>query len=278
MKRFLLLIVGAQRSGTTALGLLLAKHRDLFITVHGKLLYYLILWIYHDFNTETTSHLRLDEVAYSLTRKQVLGVEPSVVLEIERMLLTDCKPSRFYGLTKEQIISLIWTEVYTKLSSNKTILGDKYNEYLLQLNEIQQIFPDMHYIFIHRNHKDVAESMVRSFEGRPWVPETYEDAVIKWAQWNKKWLQFRTRIKREYYYEIDYDNMVNKPAKVILETCEFLDIPFYQEYLDLTKSSLSKDQINKGSSSIDINYKKVLKIVPDFWSICSSLGHETLGN
>src|SRR5688572_4925000 len=63
-----LFALGAQRSGTTPLGRLLATHEDICMTVNGKLLYYLSTWIYRDPRPEPGRH-------HGLTRLRTRGNE-----------------------------------------------------------------------------------------------------------------------------------------------------------------------------------------------------------
>lgn len=242
------LVIGVQRSGTTILARLLAKHKSIYLTVNGKLLYYLITWIYRDSNSYPGDHLRLDEIAYSLTRKPILGIDKTDTEKMVEMLLKDLPSKRFTGKMAGEIVIEIWREVYSRLAGYKTVVGDKYNEYLLQLPEIRKLFPHARYIFLYRNPFDVAESMIRAFRGRPWAPDNQAAALIKWTNWNMQWLQARETIPEEKRFELSYEIMVNKPEQTFDSLCQFLQIPFTPEFSELVKKEIKTDSIGKGSS------------------------------
>lgn len=178
----------------------------------------------------------------------------------------------FDNMTKEEIISYIWTSIYRELSCNKEILGDKYNEYLLQLTQIIRIFPKARFIFIHRNYNDVAESMVRHFAGRVLCPETYEDAVIKWAQWNLNWLNFRDKLLPDHRLEISYSDMITNPRKIFSDICEFLQIPFYDEYAEIVDNTIINKNI-ESSLKMEIDYASIERVFPKFWEVVRVLNY-----
>ncbi|MEM6988658.1 MAG: hypothetical protein AAF499_19305 [Pseudomonadota bacterium] len=69
------LVVGPQRSGTTIFSEILQRHQDICLTVDGKLLYYLIVWLVNDPSARFGMHPRLDEIAHALARRTVKGDE-----------------------------------------------------------------------------------------------------------------------------------------------------------------------------------------------------------
>jgi hypothetical protein len=265
-------VVGAQRSGTTALGLILSKHDKILMTVHGKLLYYLILWIYYDFSPASQFHVRIDEIVHSLKRRPILGIDPLETEKIMNLLVNQFYFRDFEHMTKEEIIAYIWTNTYHEIGKDKEIVGDKYNEYLLQLNQIIAIFPKARFVFLHRHYQDVAESMVRHFAGRPMSPKTYEDAAIKWAQWNDNWLNFREGLQPDQRCEISYLDMVTQPRRVFSEIGSFLGIPVDELYLSLACDSLRQDRLDAGKN-IQLDFGEIEKVFPRFGDVAKALGY-----
>lgn len=267
-----LFIVGAQRSGSTIISLCLSKHSKVFLTVHGKLLYYLIQWIYYNFSNEINYHLRLDEIAYSLKRRPILGIPPDVTDSMVDRLSNDFNISLFAGMNKQEIIRTIWSEIYAHDSKGKFVIGDKYNEYLLMLEEVADVFPNARFIFIKRNFIDSSESMVRHFSSRAFSPQTYEEGVIKWLQWNKKWIDFSEKLDEKHKYMIRYEDMVLNPKNEMKKICDFLSLEPEESFVENANSVIEvKYNIAK---NIELDFKKIKKVVPDYKHIISILGYD----
>lgn len=238
-----LFVIGAQRSGTTILARLVAGHPDVFLTVNGKLLYYLIAWVYRSGETFPGLHLRLDEIVHAMARKPILGVAPEVVEEMLRMIGIMFPPERFASATAHEIVRAVWLETYARFGGDHAVIGDKYNEYLLQLDDIRELFPEARYLFIHRDPYDAAESMIHRFSGRPWAPRTMETALAKWAHWNERWLNVRDEVASADRMELAYEELVADPQGVFAAVCAFLGVPVSADYLRFVDASIDRSRV-----------------------------------
>ncbi len=276
MKRRPVFVIGAQRSGTTLLSRLLAMHPDIYLTVNGKLLYYLITWVYRDPSTNPGRHLRLDEIAYSLARKPIIGVPVEDTRRMSELLLSGFPLARFSDSMPGEIVRVIWNEVYAALAQGERVIGDKYNEYLLELPEIQSLFPDARYIFLHRNCMDVAESMLRAFKGRPWVPHTNVAALAKWTQWNLCWITARSYIEADRRLEIDYQDLVAHPHETFRRICEFLNVEPARAFLAQVRAEVRQDRCGLGAA-LDVDWNLVRPFARDFAAVNRALGYDYPG-
>jgi hypothetical protein len=242
-----LLVLGVQRSGTTLLGNLLSQHPELNLTVNGKIIYYCLVWLKQmPQDTALTAHPRLDEICYALQRKPILGAGNGKLSQIQQAIHTYASQSElFENLSVNEAIHAICREVYITLNERAQVWGDKYNEYLLHLEAINEIFPNAKYIFIWRDPYDVADSMVQSFQGRPWAPCEHTAALVKWSQWNQKWLDFRTRISKSRYFEIRYEDLATNPRVHLTKICAFLDINPCSKLLDLAEQTVTTEPIGR---------------------------------
>lgn len=244
-----LIVLGAQRSGTTIVARLLADHPDVFLTVNGKLLYYLIAWVYRSGEARPGLHLRLDEIVHSLGRKPIMGVPPETVEGMLRTLATEFKPERFAGASAAEIVRTIWSETCAPFAEECSVVGDKYNEYLLQLREIRELYPEARFLFLHRDPYAVGESMIRAFRGRPWAPVTPSVALTKWAEWNQQWLAVRGEIDPANRLEVAYEDVVADARQAFASICRFLDIPAERTYLDIVAASIDRGRASAASTA-----------------------------
>ncbi|MFI9504930.1 sulfotransferase [Nocardia sp. NPDC052566] len=201
-----LLLVGAQRSGTTALASVLDAAFDTvggIFTINGKLAYLLQRWC-----TDADirgRHFRADEILHALDRKQPYGTH-SVTwrLRVERVLRTTAARVARGGVADAGALRRsIIEECYAPASR----YGEKYNEHLLELEALSPIFPDAHWLLLIRHPAAVAASMLRWRGDRPWRPVDRADALAKWADWHGPWLGLPWTADPTRCTVLDYDSL-----------------------------------------------------------------------
>lgn len=184
------ILVGAQRSGTTALARALSQafhDRGGHFTVNGKLPYLLHRWLGPD--DLAARHLRVDEILYALDRRPPAGAGVAQWrARVERSLRAAARAVAD-GEAGDDPIALART-IMAESNPGTAVWGDKYNEYLLQLPQLERIVPGARYIMLFRNPEEVADSVLSWHGDRPWAPTTREAARAKWTAWNARWLEF----------------------------------------------------------------------------------------
>lgn len=196
-------LVGAQRSGTTALALALSKAFDEAggrFTVNGRLPYLLRRWWTED--DLRSQHLRADEVEHSLRRAPAGGVGAGAWTERAATALragAERAAGRKVADGAEKEVRTICEESY-----GGGPWGDKYNEYLLDLPWLDRVFPTARWIFIVREPADVVASMLEWRREKVWNPRQERDAAAKWATWNERWLRFRGSLAPGRAFETGY--------------------------------------------------------------------------
>jgi hypothetical protein len=203
-----LLLVGAQRSGTTALGHALsaayARAGGCF-TVNGKLFYLAARWIGDD--DLAARHLRVDELCHALDRRpaggdgaQLWRGRVEAALRAQAFRVADGHVDGAATLVRDVAAAAYGDGPW----------GDKYNEYLLDLPYLHRLYPRARWLFVYRHPAEVAASM-RAWSGdRPWRPADLAGCELKWAEWNERWLAFRDWVAAHRRLEISYDALCTR--------------------------------------------------------------------
>jgi len=199
-------LVGAQRSGTTALALALSQAFAAdggCFTVNGKLPYLLRRWCTRE-DLEHW-HLRADELEHALRRLSVGGVGADAWLDRASTTLRAhaARAAVAHGPTAaEEEVRQICAGAY-----GVQPWGDKYNEYLLDLPWLDRVFPTARWIFVVREPADVVASMLSWRREKAWNPRETHAAARKWATWNERWLSFRDDPEPERIFEVGYEQL-----------------------------------------------------------------------
>jgi len=239
-------LVGCQRSGTTALALHLQRHPALALTVNGKLLYLLIVWLLEQEAHAACGHVRLDEVAFAFGRKAPYNLSARTMQAIQAYLVRGAPGHLTAGCDPRAAIRAMLDDIYAIIHPDARRIGDKYNEYLLQLPAIHAIYPDARYIFVYRDPVDVAESMLRHFRGRPWAPLNVVQALDKWASWNARWLAMRGLLDPAYYIELCYEELVARPAQACASLFAFMGLPANEALVAQARHEFVASHVGKG--------------------------------
>lgn len=196
------LLVGAQRSGTTALAARLSRaihDAGGVFTVNGKLMYYLRRW-WGD--PPAHRHLRADEVIHGLRRRRAFGEGAEAWHARAEAVLRDAARARAHGNDAGDPRAAMAD--LCRRAYGAPLWGDKYNEYLLELDFLHGLFPHATWIFLARDPAEAVDSMLAWAGDRPWNPAEVRAAALKWSAWNGEWLAFRERVARERRVELLY--------------------------------------------------------------------------
>jgi len=113
--------------------------------------------------------------------------------------------------------SSAWSATLRTRLSGPGLWGDKYNEYLWELDTLATWFPDASWLFVVRHPGEVRES-VRAWTGdRPWLPSTDAAIELRWVAWNQRWLAFRSRVSPARRLEVTYRDLCSGSAAGVVE-------------------------------------------------------------
>jgi hypothetical protein len=204
-------VVGATRSGTTLLRLMLDAHPDVAIPSETHFIHKLVKtcerWrvtpdmladVIIEHKRWGDFHLDADEL-----RARFRALDPLTMSDTLRA---------FYGMYAEKHGKPRW--------------GDKTPGYLRYMRRIEWILPEARFIHLVRDGRDVALSVLPM----NWGPNSIPEAAELWVE--------RVSIAREqgalveHYTEVKYEDLVTEPESTLRRVSEFLDLPWDPVMLD----------------------------------------------
>jgi hypothetical protein len=196
-------IVGAERSGTTLLRLMLDAHPEVAIPPETHFIDRAAEACEHTsdprqaFLDTVTSHRRWGDfrIEASLLTQRVSGIEPFDLSEALRA---------FYELYAERFAKPRW--------------GDKTPNYVQKMQLIQGLLPEAHFIHLIRDGRDVALSTRDLWFG----PDSVQEAARRW----RSLVEEARRQSRElpHYLEVRYEDLVSNTEPTLRKICDFVDL------------------------------------------------------
>jgi hypothetical protein len=215
-------VVGASRSGTTLLRLMLNEHPALHVPRES--------WFLIDLMDELP-------LADPLSREQVRLAFDLITAhwrwkdwEIENSRLWD----RFASLHEPLLGDLI--DAVFKLSgeqSGKGSWGDKTPEYIRHIDRLHTVFPEAKFVHIIRDGRDVCLSLTR-YEYRMGV---LSENAKYWAEWVAAGIESGRRLPKNLYLEVAYEDVVDNTEQTLRKICQFLTVPYDHRMLDFHKNA-----------------------------------------
>jgi hypothetical protein len=203
-------VVGATRSGTTLLRLMLDAHPEMAIPSETHFIPDLI----KAYRLESATPERMCEVVTAHRRWGDFHLDPEELLERFRAIdpINPGDAARaFFRLYAER--------------EGKTRWGDKTPGYVREMHRIESVLPEARFVHLVRDGRDVALSVL----GMNWGPSTVPEAAFRWK---KRILRAREQAPRiGHYVEIRYEDLVRDTEATLRGICEFVDLPYDEEML-----------------------------------------------
>lgn len=200
-------LVGALRSGTTMLRLMLDSHSQLRVPF---------------------------EFDFAVDSIQDDGRHPNVQQYLEH--LTSHRIFLAAGL--ESNPNLSYPELVTsyleqaRLRAEKPRVGATVHRHFEHLPDL---WPNARYLHLVRDGRDVARSVIRM----GWAGNAYVAADV-WLEAERAWDKLCAKVPAERRFEVRYEELVQDPETVLQNVCNFLDLsfePVMLEYADRTTYS-----------------------------------------
>lgn len=196
-------IVGAQRSGTTMLRLMLNAHRRLAIPFETA-----FLSAYEALGGDALDSPEAVAAALDLLAEDPWTKKGGIIADRERVL---AHPIRSYA----DLLRAVFGE-YAR-ARGKPRWGIKTPGYVENLDALWKLFPGCRIVHIVRDGRDVALSLGRVSWGSSHIPRIAED-------WKWKTLLGRKMgaMIGAHYLEVHYEDLVRDPGPALRRICEFL--------------------------------------------------------
>ena len=216
-----LFITGYMRSGTTLLGNIVDRHPDISIFVESFFIprYYYTQAVFWPLSREA-NRARLAKAVATEPRSVVNG------LEIDE-----------FGVARESEpdVSSVIDAVMTRWAAGRGSRrwGDKSPGYLTKLPVLLRMFPDARFVHIYRDGRDVLLSVRGLLDYNGWDGNAARVA----RDWAESLSQARAFGRRhpDRYMEVQYEQLIGAPARVIERLTEFAGLSFDPSMLETTR-------------------------------------------
>lgn len=113
--------------------------------------------------------------------------------------------------------------------SGKPIVGATVHHHF---DRILRIWPNARFIHILRDGRDVARSTIgMGWAGNVWL------GLDKWMEAEQSWAKFQAQIAPERRMEITYENLISTPKQELSRICDFLGVSYSPAMMDYVKET-----------------------------------------
>jgi Sulfotransferase family len=197
-------LIGAERSGTTVLRLMLGQHPQLAWCV---------------------------EFEYAVDRMSDQGEVPTLEayhewLETHRIFQA-CNFEVDPQLDYPQLVNSFLAQEVDR--THKPIVGATVHRHF---NRLLQIWSNARFIHIVRDARDVARSCV----GMGWAGNVWA-GVERWIEAEQLWLHTKRVVPADRRLEITYESLIAEPENSLQKVCNFIQIPYDDRMLRYPEST-----------------------------------------
>jgi len=186
-------LVGAERSGTTVLRLMLDHHPQIAWCQEFE---YVV-----DQIPESNGWPQLEEYYEWLETHRIFQATGFV---IDR------------SLNYPQLVNSFLCQ--KRDSTGKSLVGATVHRHF---DKLVRIWPNARFIHIIRDGRDVGRSGIRmGWAGNVWT------GVERWIEAEGLWVQFSQKLPAEQQIELTYEELISDPVNTLNRLCNFIDIPY----------------------------------------------------
>jgi hypothetical protein len=220
-------IIGTQRSGSNLLRVMLDQSSEIVSPhpAHVLVTFVPLLDLYGDLDTETYQILINDVVDY---------VEANPVpwdgIKIDReRIFAD---STVYSLF--EINRLVYEQAAAGKNAKYWCCKSMANVHYA--DELESHSPNLKYIYLYRDGRDVAVSFKKAIVGEKHIYHL----ARQWQYDQEACIKLADRIESDRFFALNYETLITDPEVVIRNLCAFLDIDYHENMLSFYTSHESK--------------------------------------
>lgn len=139
---------------------------------------------------------------------------------------------------------------------------------LLQVPELRDLFPDMKFLHIYRDLRDVLASYFR----HDWGGDDMNATARRLANIIKRWLIIRESLPADMFLEVRLEALAAAPGEEFQKICDFIGIPFADQLKD-NVAALNVDRMHGGRWEREIPAEKQAEIINILAPALSAYGY-----
>ena len=145
-----------------------------------------------------------------------------------RSKIYECGPYERSAL--ERIIERFFHDLYAHIAQpENTHWLDDTPTNLLHVNELRNLFPEMRFIHIYRDPRDVTAS----FHGFSWGGDDFSSIARRLSKMYKYWCELRDNLPHTYYREVGLEQIAAHPKKELQKMMDFLNLDLEEDQLKI---------------------------------------------
>jgi len=197
-------LVGAERSGTTVLRLMLDHHPD-------------ITWR-NEF--EYAVDLIPDEAGWPSLETYYAWLDSHRIFQASQLTIDS-------SLSYPELIKSFLAQHQNR--TGKSIVGATVHRHF---DRLLKIWPKARFIHILRDGRDVARSNI----GMGWAGNVWT-GVSRWVEAEHLWSQMKAEIPSNCYVEVTYEALIQNPAQELTRICDFLGVPYSNDMMSYVEET-----------------------------------------
>jgi hypothetical protein len=147
--------------------------------------------------------------------------------------------------------------------------GDKTPHYILNVDIIYNLFPESKYLYIVRDGRDVALSLLE----KPWGPNNLYACATYWKECNAESPTLQTLRSHEQILIMRYEDLLADPKEITKKVYEFLEEPYCEASMEKMFVPIKKANYNKWKEKLQPLEVKMFESVAS--NTLKRFGYET---
>jgi hypothetical protein len=223
-----IILTGNQRTSTTFFANHFMKSPHFSFGSEEGLIRNLLIWfeLYRD-QPELLPYARFNEFLHMLKAR----VSPHHIKQSEelRKIFRNLRKSGELKRIVErhnvnELIQTICGIAAQRKNAKALFWGDKYPEYLFQLDDINRTFPRAKFIVMMRHPYSNVEALSRkiSKNGLGKLVDNVDDCIEQYITWNNRWLGYKPQLTKNRYIEVKYEELMLNTWATLKRVNEFI--------------------------------------------------------